>query len=111
MEKHELIQSVSTTDEWLLELGEHLRTLRLRQNVDQKTLAARAGISVSALHALEHGRGASLSSFVKTLRALGKADWLTTLAPVVSISPLQMLKSKHSRERASSRTTKKSVIP
>jgi hypothetical protein len=35
------------------------------------------------------------------LRALGRVEWLDSLAPAVSISPLQMLKSKPSRQRAS----------
>ena len=35
------------------------------------------------------------------LRALGRADWLDTLAPAVSISPLQLLKSSAPRRRVS----------
>jgi hypothetical protein len=35
------------------------------------------------------------------LRALDRATWLATLAPPVSISPLQMLKAKPVRQRAS----------
>jgi hypothetical protein len=38
---------------------------------------------------------------VKVLRTLGRVEWLETLAPTVSISPLQMLKTKPSRQRAS----------
>jgi hypothetical protein len=32
---------------------------------------------------------------------LGRADWLNSLSPTVSISPMQMLKAKPVRRRAS----------
>ncbi|OGQ98703.1 MAG: hypothetical protein A2505_01940 [Deltaproteobacteria bacterium RIFOXYD12_FULL_55_16] len=40
------------------------------------------------------GKGATLKTLIKTLRALDRADWLLSLAPLVSISPLQMLKAR-----------------
>ena len=42
-----------------------------------------------------------MTSLVKVLRTLGRADWLETLAPAVAISPMQMLKAKQPRQRAS----------
>ena len=88
-------------DQSLEMLGEQIRNLRLRQNIDQQTLAERAGVGISALRNLESGQGATLTTFVKALRALGRTDWLETLAPTVSISPMQALKSKTVRLRAS----------
>ena len=38
---------------------------------------------------------------IRVLRALGRADWLSSLSPTVSISPMQMLKVKPVRRRAS----------
>jgi transcriptional regulator with XRE-family HTH domain len=73
-------------------LGARLRELRLLKNLDQKTLAERAGLSLNAIKHLESGKGARVNSLVKVLRAMDKADWLETLAPTVSISPMQMLK-------------------
>lgn len=90
-----------STEEWEAELGEQTRNLRLRQNLDQQTLAERAGVGLSALKNLESGKGATVKTLIKTLRALGRAQWLETLAPAVSISPLQMLKAKSQRQRAS----------
>jgi transcriptional regulator with XRE-family HTH domain len=90
-----------TPEEWEAELGRQLRDLRLRQNIDQRQLAEHAGVALNAVKNLEAGKGANLTSLVKVLRALGRTDWLGTLAPAVSISPLQMLKSKPIRERAS----------
>ncbi len=91
-----------TTDEWEAELGQHLRDLRLRQNIDQRQLAERADVALNVVKRLEAGKGATVTSLVKVLRALGREEWLGTLAPQVSVSPLQMLKDKKPvRQRAS----------
>ena len=92
-----------STDEWEAELGQQVRALRLRQNIDQRQLAARAGVALNAVKHLETGKGATLRSLVRVLRALNRVDWLRTLAPAVSISPVQMLKAKAPRRRASRR--------
>ena len=90
-----------TQAEWESELGRHLRELRLRQNMDQQRLSARAGVALNAVKNLERGKGSTVTSLVKVLRALGREEWLQTLAPAVSISPLQMLKARPARQRAS----------
>lgn len=92
-----------TVEEWESDLGEQMRALRLRANLDQISLAERAGIGLTAVKNVESGKGATLKTLIKMLRALDRADWLTTLAPPVSISPLQMLKAKPARQRASRR--------
>ena len=74
-------------------LGSQLRELRLLKNIDQISLAEKAGVSLNAIKHLESGKGARVNSLVKVLRALDRVDWLDTLAPTVSISPMQMLKS------------------
>jgi transcriptional regulator with XRE-family HTH domain len=90
-----------TTEEWEATLGRQLRDLRLRQNVDQRQLAEQAGVALNVVKNLEAGKGATVKSLVKVLRALGRVEWIESLAPAVSISPLQMLKSRPSRQRAS----------
>jgi len=91
-----------TTVEREAEIGRHLRDLRLRQNIDQRQLAARADVALNAVKRLEGGKGATVTSLVKVLRALGREDWLETLAPQVTVSPLQILKDgKRTRQRAS----------
>ncbi|MCX6551164.1 MAG: helix-turn-helix transcriptional regulator [Acidobacteria bacterium] len=86
-------------------LGEQLRTIRLRQDIDQQQLAARAGMALNALKNLESGRGGTTRSLLKVLRALGREDWLDALAPQISISPLQALARKPTRQRASRKPT------
>ena len=84
-----------------MDLGEQLRALRLRQNVDQQQLAARAGVALNAVKNLESGKGATVGSLLRVIRALGREDWFHSLSPQVSISPLQALKRKPTRQRAS----------
>ena len=90
-----------TSDEWETELGSQIRALRLRKNLDQQQLADQAGIALNAVKNLEGGKGSTLRSLIKALRVLNRIDWLRALAPPVSISPVQMLKAKAPRQRAS----------
>jgi transcriptional regulator with XRE-family HTH domain len=82
-------------------LGGHLRSLRLRQGVGQQTLAARAGVALNAVKNLESGQNSTVRSLLLVLRALGREDWINSLAPQVSISPLEILERKAPRRRAS----------
>ena len=87
------------------ELGRQVRALRLRQDLNQRQVAERAGIALNAVKNLESGRGATLRTLAQTLRVLDRVEWLGTLAPAVSISPVQMLRTKAPRQRASRRKT------
>ena len=83
------------------ELGRQLRVLRLRLNLDQRELSEQAGTALNVVKNLEAGKGSTIRSLAQVLRALNRADWLSTLAPAVSISPVQMLRTKTPRRRAS----------
>jgi transcriptional regulator with XRE-family HTH domain len=88
--------SATTTGEWEGRLGERVRALRLAENLDQATVAARAGIALRTVKNLENGRGSSISTLVAVVRALGREDWIDLLAPEVAVSPLRMLaKDRH----------------
>lgn len=80
-----------TTSEWEVALGDAVRTLRLRANTTQADLARQANVGISALRALEQGRGSSLATFIPVVRALGREDWLDALAPPAAVSPLAVL--------------------
>ena len=95
------MQNSKTPVEMEAAFGQQLRDLRLRRNIDQHQLAEQAGVALNAVKNLENGRGATMTSLVKVLRSLGRADWLETLAPAVAISPMQLLKAKQPRQRAS----------
>ena len=85
------------------ELGGKLRLLRLDRNLEQATVAERAGVSLSSLKRLELGRGSTTHTLISVLRALGREDWLNTVAPVATINPLTMPRTAKPRQRAARR--------
>lgn len=89
-------------------LGEQVKKLRLSRNIDQTLLAERAGISRRALQNLEAGTGSSTASLLSVVRALGREDWLTLLAPTATINPLNMVRARRERLRATSVRVKSS---
>lgn len=101
--------SATTIAEQEALLGERLKALRLNQNLDQMTLAERAGISVGTLKNLENGSGSSLKTLVAVVRVLGREEWLSTIAPIATINPLNMPRAAQQRQRASRKTTKVKV--
>lgn len=89
-----------STDELVASLGEQLRAARLRLNISRKDLASEAGVALGSLRNLESGAGATVATLVRVVRALKLTDWLASLQPEVTISPMQMLKAKQPRQRA-----------
>lgn len=83
-----------TVDEWEALLGEQVRNTRIAKEFDQKHLSQVANVSVGAISSLERGSGSSLRTLVAVIRALDRTDWLESLAPSPSISPLQALRAK-----------------
>ena len=95
-----------TVEELESELGDRLRTYRLTKNLQQSALAERAGVGLSALRNLENGRGSTVKTLLSVVRALGREDWLNTVAPVATVNPLTLTRQAQPRIRA---RTKKSV--
>jgi DNA-binding XRE family transcriptional regulator len=73
-------------------LGSQLQELRIAKNLDQITTAEKAGISEKALRNLEAGRGSSIETLVRVLKALDSLEGLRMLAPKPSVSPLALLR-------------------
>ncbi len=88
------MQTNAPTDDWESYLGDQFRAMRIRSNQEQTELAERAGVSVGALKNLEGGKGSSLKTLIKVARALGRTDWLEALAPKITVSPMQMLRTQ-----------------
>jgi transcriptional regulator with XRE-family HTH domain len=88
-----------TPDELQGALGMQLRELRIAKNLDQITTAEKAGISEKALRNLEAGRGSSVETLVRVLKALGSLDGLRLLAPKPSVSPLALLRHSETARR------------
>ena len=73
-------------EDLLIDIGSMLKRERLNQNLSQKTVSERSGISESALKNLEAGRGASLSTFIQVCRTIGKDEWIMRLGPTDAVS-------------------------
>ncbi|MBU1236274.1 MAG: helix-turn-helix domain-containing protein [Gammaproteobacteria bacterium] len=88
-----------TPEELQLALGERLRRLRLSRNLDQRTTAEKAGLSEKALRNLETGRGSTVESLLRVLKALDSLDGLDALAPEASVDPLALLRQSKAPRR------------
>ncbi|WP_224012299.1 helix-turn-helix domain-containing protein [Paraburkholderia tropica] len=92
---------IRTPDEIAADIGQKVKTLRVHKNLDQATVAARAGISVRSVRNLENGDGSSLHTLILVLRVLGRETWFDTIAPVPTINPIMMTRKAAPRQRAS----------
>ena len=72
------------------ELGIQLKRIRLQKNMSQQQLAAKSGLYRSTISEIEHGRTASLLSFIQLLRGLEKLELFGPLADGPAVSPLSV---------------------
>ena len=84
----------ASTSEIEARLGEQFRALRIAAGFDQSQLADHAGVSLGSVKNLEQGKGSSLRTVVRVARALGRDDWLSSLAPRVTVSPIDVFRSR-----------------
>ena len=91
--------SFMSTDELQAVFGKQLQELRISKNLDQITTAEKAGISEKTLRNLEAGRGSSVETLVRVLKALDSLDGLRLLAPRSSVSPLALLRHSGAARR------------
>ena len=80
-------------------LGKQLQELRIAKSLNQVMTAEKAGISEKALRNLEAGRGSSIETLVRVLKALDSLDGLRLLAPKPSVSPLALLRRSQTARR------------
>jgi transcriptional regulator with XRE-family HTH domain len=83
-----------------IELGRRIRQLRLSRNIDQRAAAEKAGVARAALQNLEAGRGSSVQTLLRTLKALNYLEGIEMLAPQPIVNPLGLLKTKTPPQRA-----------
>lgn len=94
------IHSFSAPNELQELLGERLKRLRLSRNLDQRTTAEKAGISEKSLRNLESGRGSTVETLLRVLKALDYLQGLDLLAPEISVNPLDLLRRPKAPQRA-----------
>lgn len=92
-------KSFKTARELQIELGRRLRQLRLQKNLEQRTTAEKAGIAEKSLRNLEAGRGSSVETLIRVLKALDFLEGIEMLAPKPSVNPLALLNGTKPRER------------
>lgn len=85
-------------------LGMQVKRLRIRKNLTQNELADKADVALNVIKKLECGKGVTMVSMIRVLVVLGKTQWLDSIAPIVSISPLDMLRLGKERVRVSHKT-------
>ncbi len=85
----------------LEELGARLRGIRLERNLSQTDLAADAGIGRVTLQRLEEGQSASMTTFIRVLRALDLLDGIDGWIPQQTASPIEEMRRRgKQRKRA-----------
>lgn len=102
-----LDNSFKTPRELQIELGKRIRDLRLQRNLDQRTTAEKAGIAEKSLRNLEAGRGSSVETLMRTLKALDFLEGIELLAPKPSVNPLALLRTAKPRVRVRHSRTRK----
>ena len=93
------MQKFKTPEELEALFGQQLRNLRIIRNLTQNELAERAGVALNAVKRLESGQTSTTKSLVKVLKALNRAEWLDTLAPQVTVNPLDKVIQKTPRQK------------
>ena len=91
--------SFKSAEELQAILGEQLKSLRFARNLDQRITAEKAGISEKTLRNLEAGRGSSVESLLRVLKALDSLEGIEMLAPRPSVNPIALLRSTKARRR------------
>ncbi|CAN7657615.1 helix-turn-helix transcriptional regulator [Rhizobium sp. LjRoot30] len=69
-------------------LGTRLEQYRISRNLKQEDVARLAGVSRMTVSKLESGKGATLDTLVRVLRAYGLEERIFNVVPDASLSPL-----------------------
>ena len=88
--------------------GRKLEAYRLARGIRQEDLAEQAGLSRSTLHRLETGKGGTLDSLFRVMRALELGERLDSLVTDAEVSPLDP-RSAEPRRRQRATGPRKSV--
>ena len=99
----------NTSNELQSRLGESINRLRLKKGISQAEVAAKANVAVTSIIRLEAGKGGNLSTFIKVLKALDSESWLNTLAPLITVSPMDIVNRVSERQRVYAPRRKKTL--
>ena len=79
------------------QIGQKIKSERLRQNVTQENLALNSGVSLSTLKKI--GEISSFTSFLMVIRALGLLDNIESLLEPHVLSPNEYFEMVHSQKK------------
>jgi putative transcriptional regulator len=97
--------ALKTHEDLLSSLGQKIKRMRLDCNWSRKEFGNRSGIAYSTLRRLESTGEASMSDYLKALRAMGALDELADLVKPPPVSPYELIRLHgKKRERASAGT-------
>jgi transcriptional regulator with XRE-family HTH domain len=86
--------TVKSTADYEILIGEQFKRLRIVEEMDQIQMAAAANVSLGAIKNLENGNGSSLKTLIRVARVLNQEKWLESLYPMITVSPMQMLRDQ-----------------
>jgi transcriptional regulator with XRE-family HTH domain len=99
--------NLKSIDELQQILGKRLNALRLLREIDQGTLAERAGLSIRTIQYMEDGHGATIGTLLRVLKALDAVDGMELLAPRPDGKPLPLPRGPNARERLRMRSERR----
>ena len=89
-------------------IGETIRRLRIRKKLPLEEVAARAGLSPISVRSLELGRGSTLSTTLKVLKAIDETDFILDWAEKSKeTSPMQALRKSRKLTSEPKRVSRK----
>lgn len=94
--------------EILQKIGARMREIRLEQNMKQKELAEKSGLSMFSISQMETGHNTSVQSLVQVLKALNRLDMIEPFLKEKEIDPAALarfIQSQQSQRKRVSRST------
>jgi len=89
-------------------IGETIRRHRIRKKIPLEEVAARASLSPISVRALELGRGSTLSTLLKVLKAIDEVGFiLSWVERSNEISPMQALRDSRKQAAEPKRVSRK----
>ncbi len=70
-------------------IGDKLKSIRLKQNITQQSLAESADVSLSTVKKMENGTISSFGSLLRVLRILGRMDVFQSLVEEEQLSHIE----------------------
>jgi len=91
-------------------IGETIRRLRIRKRLPLEEVAAIASLSPISVRALELGRGSTLSTMLKVLKAIDEVGFILDWAEKsTETSPMQALRNSRKQAAEPRRVSRKHV--